>query len=163
MADTINGMVVEMLKGAKDVGADIYNATHDAIVSGVDFAQEQAPLVVKEFLTWRAWESGLHLIFAALTLVGVLIGAYVAYKWFKKANELKTEPVSMLYAVGAAVIVVVSLVWTPTACRTIKGSAMTLVKIKVAPRVYLIEYVSDKVAEVKASMDKKAPVPEVKN
>jgi hypothetical protein len=157
MADTINGMVVEMLRGAKEVGADIYNATHDAIVSGVDFAQEQAPLVVKEFLTWRAWESGLHLIFAVLSLVGVLIGAYVAYKWLKKANELKTEPVSMLYAVGAAVIVVVSLVWIPGTFKTIKQSSMALVKIKVAPRVYLIEYVSEQVTLLKASNTKKEP------
>jgi hypothetical protein len=157
MADTINGVIVEMLKGAKDVGAELYQATHDSIVAGVDFAQEQAPLVVKEFLTWRGFEAGLQAGFALLVVIGFIIAFVFAYKWLKKCNELKESPLSMLYAIGAAVVFILGLVFLPGQLSTITTSTFTLVKIKVAPRVYLIEYVTEQVKTVKASMDKAPP------
>ncbi len=49
--ETINAVLIDILKGAKDASSEIYGASKTGIVKAVEFAQEQSPMVVQEFFT----------------------------------------------------------------------------------------------------------------
>lgn len=49
--ETINSVVIDILKGVKETGSEIYGVTKEGLIKAVDFAQEQVPLVIQEFLT----------------------------------------------------------------------------------------------------------------
>lgn len=130
----LNSIMIDILSGVRDVGKDIYGASKDAIRSSVTFAQEQAPLVVKEFLMW-------HMARAILYGLSFVVGALVCYltaRWIRKhviADEEFSEgwiPLVLLRLTAGALIVFGA-----------GGQLMTVTQIAVAPKVYIIEYVVD--------------------
>jgi len=119
---------------------------------GADFVIDQAPLVIQEFYRWHIAEASLGLL---LSIIGIL-SPYIAFRILslkeKKAEweELYSKPYSSnpyreilnryihkdhLIPIGAvgSMIVICGIVGF---CIHI----MDLVKILVAPRLYLIEY-----------------------
>lgn len=68
--ETINSVLVDILKGVKDTGREIYGASKTGIVKTVDFAQEQAPLVVQEFLTWKFAQAT---IWTVISVIGLIV------------------------------------------------------------------------------------------
>lgn len=96
---------------------------------GKDFVAEQAPLVMQELLTWKAWQHG-------LTVILLIIGA-VAMFWGGKlllnASFKTTEP-------EPGALGVCSLVGGATCCGFCVWQVFCLVQVLVAPRVYLIEW-----------------------
>ena len=59
---TLNDVVIDILRGAKSAGSEIYAASKSAITQAVDFTMEQTPIVVKEFLHWKLAESVIDLM-----------------------------------------------------------------------------------------------------
>lgn len=134
--ETINSVLVDILKGAKDAGQEIYGASKVGIVKAVDFAQEQAPLVVQEFLAWKFAQAAIWTIIAT---IGLLIIGYIIKKCFSKSWLDDSDGLSVEGAVIATVIFL-SLLFVKFV-----PNVEQMVKVKVAPRVFIIEWVSDQV------------------
>lgn len=136
--ETINNVLVDILKGAKDAGHEIYGASKTGIVKAVDFAQEQAPLVVQEFLTWKFSQSVIYTI-VALISIGVLAWIFTrARKWASKNND--GSEVFGWFGMAVSLIAILAVVFW-----TLIPNVEQMVKVKVAPRVFIIEWVSDQI------------------
>ena len=136
--ETINTILLDVLKGAKEVGSEIYSAGKAGLIQAVDFAMQQAPLVVQEFLSWKMSEAIINLIFFGAAFV-------IAFCFFvfliKKANEYIHSEAIVAIGLGmvGTLVIMISLLFN-----FIKPDIQTIMKIKLAPRVYIIEYVTGK-------------------
>lgn len=134
--ETLNTVLVDILKGAKDASSEIYGASKTGIVKAVDFAQEQAPLVVQEFLAWKFAEAIISCIcgIVVVTLIGYFVKKCFGKQWLEESGGSSV----MGGAIGTLVALIVSY-------NVIVVSVKELVKVKVAPRVFIIEWVTEKV------------------
>jgi hypothetical protein len=110
----------------------------DTLAQGKDFALEQAPQFVRELLAWRVAEDIFWIVIFAL-----FIGSAIAFTghWAKqglKAKDLsrgEESDLRVLYwlpkVIGAVIFLIVLAV-----------SGYDLVKVKVAPRVVIVEIVT---------------------
>jgi hypothetical protein len=113
---------------------DLVEKTKAGVEKGVDFAMQEAPKFIEELLKWKFYESLLAVVAAVLAFAILTTLYIVVYRKMKDADEesrIITRVLSTLIflAVSCAVIF-------PTAFRNTK----TMVEIKVAPRVYLVDY-----------------------
>ena len=132
--ETVNSVLIDILKGAKDAGSEIYGASKTGIVKAVEFAQEQSPMVVQEFLMWKFAQSVIWVIIGVIAL-GVL--SYLFKKcvdWFSESEGVSIIPGSFF------VLMIVLVCW-----KTVVPNIEQMVKVKVAPRVFMIEWVSSQV------------------
>lgn len=95
----------------------------------VDFAREQVPLVIQEVLEWGFYS---HLINAVGCLFIVIFLVIILKKTWKYLDD---SPIVIVW--GAGVIICFALT-----CAMFH-SGTTCVKIKVAPRLYLIESLNE--------------------
>lgn len=150
----VNETVIDILRGAKSASSEIYQASKSAVVASVDFAKQQVPDVVDQFIKWKLTESIVY-TFGWSIIIGFLI--YVSRKFdnhctqYEKnhpdifADTYVVTPPSYDFALGskwfiriAAIIMIAVNIWI---------NGMTIAKILVAPKVYLIEYVADVIQE----------------
>ena len=138
--ETVNSILIEMLRGAKDASSEIYSASKVGIVKAVDFAQEQSPLVVQEFLAWRFSQAIIYLVAGviALVLLGALVKKCFSKDWLRETDGASV--VGVIFGIGIFALVL---------GKAIVPNVETIVKIKVAPRVYVIEWVADQVQKNK--------------
>lgn len=120
--DTLNERLQEnilsILDYLKTLGTELEGAT-----------REQAPLVIKEFLAWYTYSSVFWIGF------GVFIWL-LAFTVFKVLRSYKSEEATTL----ATVLLVVG---TMASIPVIATSTFDLIKVQVAPRLVLIEKVSE--------------------
>ena len=135
--ETINTILIDVLKGVKETGSELYAAGKAGVAQAVDFALQQAPLVVQEFLSWKMSEAIINLIFFG---VGTVILFFCLVFLLKKAkkNIENDAIVPIFFGTVFTVITLIALLGN------IKKDIQTIVKIKLAPRVYIIEYVTKK-------------------
>lgn len=139
--ETVNSILIEILRGAKDASSEIYSASKVGIVKAVDFAQEQSPLVVQEFLAWRFSQAIIYLVMGviALALLGALVKKCLSGSW-RDATEEASGVVGTIFGVGVSLIIL---------GKCVIPNMETIVQIKVAPRVYVIEWVAEQVQKNK--------------
>ena len=143
VATNINEAVIDILRGVKSAGGEIYSASKTAITKSVDFTMEQAPLVVSEFLRWRMAE---RIIYSIVWLIPAALLIYFARRCRIRSEAAdvpdndshKTDKgdytgFKWLFRIVGAIIIMIVLA----------TNGMTITKITVAPRVYLLEYVVD--------------------
>ena len=97
------------------------------IEKGVDFTIEQAPLLIQEFYNWHIAESIVYIVLAVI----LLTVPYLMYRLDKKydfANEAIVLPIF------------VSLVSFIVGVTMFIAGLLDLIKLIVAPRLFLIEY-----------------------
>lgn len=135
--ETINTILIDVLKGVKETGSELYAAGKAGVAQAVDFALQQAPLVVQEFLSWKMSEAIINLIFFGIGTVIMLFCLGFLLKKGKKNIE-NDAIVPIFFGTAFTVIVLIALL------NNIKKDIQTVVKIKLAPRVYIIEYVTKK-------------------
>ena len=135
--ETINTILIDVLKGVKDAGSELYAVGKAGVAQAVDFALQQAPLVVQEFLSWKMSEAIINLIFFGIGTDIMLFCLSFLLKKAKKYSDHE-EIVPIFFATAFTVIVLIFLL------RNIKNDIQTIAKIKLAPRVYIIEYVTKK-------------------
>lgn len=124
MNTNLTQVVIETIEESKKVLGD-----------GFDFAKEQTPLLIREFLVWRFWE---HFILAvALAVVAVIAWVWVARLINKGSKWWSDWDVFAGLLTGLAVLI--SVISTVGAIH----NGLQVVKIKVAPRVYLVEFAAD--------------------
>ncbi len=132
--ETINTIFIDILRGSKEAGSEIYGASKAAIIKAVDFAQEQAPIVVQEFLSWKYAQSILWIL---LSVIGLIILGFLIKKCISKEWMTETSWISLVGAIFGTVFFLMLLF-----IQTVPNVEQ-LIKIKVAPRVYMIEWASD--------------------
>jgi hypothetical protein len=135
--ETINNVLIDILKGAKDASSEIYGASKAGIVKAVDFAQEQAPMVVQEFLTWKFAQSVIWTTVGVISLVALVV---IFLKCKKLAESDSSEDV-----IGAFGVIVCIIAFMCVCAYGVIPNVEQMVKVKVAPRVYIIEWVGDQV------------------
>ena len=135
--ETINTILIDVLKGVKETGSELYAAGKAGVAQAVDFALQQAPLVVQEFLSWKMSEAIINLIFFGIGTVIMLFCLGFLLKKGKKNIE-NDAIVPIFFGTAFTVITLIALL------NNIKKDIQTVVKIKLAPRVYIIEYVTKK-------------------
>ena len=135
--ETINTILIDVLKGVKETGSELYAAGKAGVAQAVDFALQQAPLVVQEFLSWKMSEAIINLIFFGVGIVILLFCLVFLLKKAKKNIE-NDAIVPIFFGTLFTVITLIALL------NNIKKDIQTVVKIKLAPRVYIIEYVTKK-------------------
>lgn len=135
--ETINTILIDVLKGVKETGSELYVAGKAGVAQAVDFALQQAPLVVQEFLSWKMSEAIINLIFFG---VGTVIMLFCLVFLLKKAKK-NIENGTIVPIFFGTVFTVIALIFL---LHNIKNDIQTIAKIKLAPRVYIIEYVTKK-------------------
>jgi FtsH-binding integral membrane protein len=135
--ETVNTILIDVLKGVKETGSELYAAGKAGVSQAVDFALQQAPLVVQEFLSWKMSEAIINLIFFGIGTVIILFCLVFLLKKAKK--NIENEAIVPIFF--GTVFTVLALI---TLLGNIKKDIQTIAKIKVAPRVYIIEYVTKK-------------------
>ena len=135
--ETVNTILIDVLKGVKETGSELYAAGKTGVAQAVDFALQQTPLVVQEFLSWKMSEAIINLIFFGIGTVIMLFCLVFLLKKAKKNIE-NDAIVPIFFGTLFTVITLIALL------NNIKKDIQTIVKIKLAPRVYIIEYVTGK-------------------
>jgi hypothetical protein len=121
---TLDQILVDTIKKSSDASGEIYNATKMALIKGIDFAETQIPDIIEQFLLWHLAESIVWLVVGILFFSGAL---YLAIKYWRELQEC--------IVLNVAVIVISSI--------TIIRQTLDIVYILVAPKVYIMEYISD--------------------
>ena len=85
--ETINTILIDVLKGVKETGSELYAAGKAGVAQAVDFALQQAPLVVQEFLSWKMSEAIINLIFFGIGTVIMLFCLSFLLKKAKKYSD----------------------------------------------------------------------------
>jgi len=135
--ETVNTILIDVLKGVKETGSELYAAGKAGVAQAVDFALQQTPLVVQEFLSWKMSEAIINLIFFGIGTVIILFCLVFLLKKAKKNIENEAI-VPIFFGTVFTVIALIALLGN------IKKDIQTIAKIKLAPRVYIIEYVTGK-------------------
>jgi FtsH-binding integral membrane protein len=135
--ETVNTILIDVLKGVKETGSELYAAGKAGVAQAVDFALQQTPLVVQEFLSWKMSEAIINLIFFGIGTVIMLFCLVFLLKKAKKNIENEAI-VPIFFGTVFTVIALIALLGN------IKKDIQTIAKIKLAPRVYIIEYVTKK-------------------
>ena len=141
----IHEAVLGILKGVKNAGGEIYDASKTAISKSVDFTMEQAPLVVKEFLHWSLAERVVWIAIWGTVAGFILFAGHVCNRQSKsekvpdhdRCETDKGDYTGFKWAfrtIGLLILVI-----------SLGINGMVIAKIVVAPRVFLIEYVVDQV------------------
>lgn len=134
VSTNINQVMIEMLTGVKNASGEIYKFSKQEIGQGYDFLKAQAPEVVKEFLAWQIAHA-IVWIFILGSLACLLF--YFARQFKIHAGEKTTynkddcNITKWIFRVIACIILVISIGY----------NSLTIAKIVVAPRVFIIEYV----------------------
>ena len=130
----LNDAIVSVLTGVKNAGGEIYAASKTAIASSVDFLSQQTPQINDEFLRWKTAEALLYIGVFLLVLIIAIIVAKLISKGIK-TNKFDNDDTAMILMWVLRIVPLVAFI----ICLSV--NSFTIIKIKVAPRVYLIEYV----------------------
>ena len=136
--ETVNTILIDVLKGVKETGSELYAAGKAGVVQAVDFALQQTPLVVQEFLSWKMGDAIFNCIFYSIGLI-ILLGLII---WLKKKLEKLEDYQPEIVIYSLTIVFCIGLAVASTI--PIKSNIETIIKIKLAPRVYIIEYVTKK-------------------
>ena len=134
----LNQILVGMLSDARSAGKEIYGASKEALKKSVDFVFEQSPEIVRQFLTWKFMEASIKCVAMFLMLITIWFIAWFIYRKLKKYEDDGFEWMPIL------IVTILTIMTAPLWYSQIIDNGLTAVKIKVAPKVYLIEYVIDK-------------------
>jgi hypothetical protein len=144
MNTNLENILVKTLEKASNVGGEIYDATKDGLIQAVDFAKEQIPDVIQQILSWEFYY---HAIYAFILLILSGLFLYVSLKFWRKSWEFTCDqgfPYVLANCAGLAIGLSIFTFGTV-------GNTMDCVKIKVAPKVFLIDYCSDLIQAKKAT------------
>lgn len=139
--ETVNSILIDVLKGVKDAGSEMYATSKVGLAKAVDFAVEQAPIVVQEFLSWKMGEAIFNVIaYSIATIVLFFVLRFLLKKIKKIDMNYSPEeivPIGLGFVFSLFVFCFITFF-------QLKPNIETIIKIKLAPRVYILEYVTNK-------------------
>lgn len=127
-------VLVDTIQKATTVTGQLVDGAKQVTEKSVDFAMEQIPDIIHQLLLWKAAD-------AVIGIIAMLILIVIFFKFLPKVQAFAKEdrdPASLiLYSVfGGAVLLVfpaIAIFW----------NVSLILKIWLAPKIYLIEYVSE--------------------
>ena len=134
VATNLNEVIVDILRGVKTAGGEVYTASKTAIIKSVDFTMEQAPFVVKEFVAWQIARS---VVWICICVAIAILFLWVAKKLINHATDTQNDNEDFI----AGWIIRICCILMIIISFGVNG--MRITKVVVAPRVFLIEYVVD--------------------
>ena len=138
--ETVNSILIDVLKGVKDASSEMYATSKVGLAKAVDFAVEQAPIVVQEFLSWKMGEAIFNVV--AYTIATIILFC-IARFLFKKIKNTDINYPEEIVPLGLGLMFSAVMFCLITFLH-IKPNIETIIKIKLAPRVYILEYVTKK-------------------
>lgn len=110
------------------------------------FVTEQTPLYIREFLSWYFWEAVFYVsICAALLVVTLGVALWAAKKYTKlRAEEIERGNIYNGSSEGYQIASAVALVVSGILLAPIFVNAHDALKVKVAPRVVIVEEIAKK-------------------
>jgi hypothetical protein len=138
--ETVNSILIDVLKGVKDAGSEMYATSKVGLAKAVDFAVEQAPIVAQEFLSWKMGEAIFNVV---LYTIATIILFCIARFLFKKIKNTDINYPEEIVPLGLGLMFSAVMFCLITFLH-IKPNIETIIKIKLAPRVYILEYVTKK-------------------
>ncbi len=139
--ETVNSILIDVLKGVKDAGSEMYATSKVGLAKAVDFAVEQAPIVVQEFLSWKMGEAIFNVVAYTIATIVLFFVLRFLLKKIKEADmncsPEEIVPIGLGFLFCSAVFCLI--IFTQ-----LKPNIETIIKIKLAPRVYILEYVTKK-------------------
>jgi len=139
--ETVNSILIDVLKGVKDASSEMYATSKVGLAKAVDFAVEQAPIVVQEFLSWKMGEAIFNVI--AYTIAAIVLFSVLRFLLKKiKEADMNSSPEEIV-PIGLGFLFC-SVVFCLIIFTQLKPNIETIIKIKLAPRVYILEYVTKK-------------------
>lgn len=130
MAKTGNEALRFMLDKAKAYTGK----TEDAVGWVVDKIQTEAPETIRQFLLWRQWMHGIY-YFLPFTLGVIAVAAFFFCLKRSKWGYAGPDNAYAAWATFAGCVAVIWIIITLTSTHEL----LSLIQIKVAPRIYLIE------------------------
>ena len=148
LVTNINQVLIEMLSGVKDASKEMYGASKEAVHKSVDFIAEQAPDVIKQFLMWRffravTWACIFTFVAGVCLFFVNKLKKYqaVADKGSRYNDNPSEHQVTTFFKWALGVVACLFIIFG------VGTNAFEMVKIKVAPKVYIIEYVVDTIQD----------------
>lgn len=99
-----------------------------------DFAAKQAPELIQQLLAWKFWEAVMAVV---ALLIGISIAAWVARRAAKESEKGWDER-NDGWIIAGILSAIVGVMMIAGIC----SLTARAVEIKIAPKVYLIEYIS---------------------
>lgn len=134
---------IELLKtqGAEVAGEALNWLKHSAESAG-DFIAEQAPLFIHEFLNWHFARAVVHLIVWSLVACILAIYAIRARRNCCRLEWNENDGRTFWWAITGAITMIASFI---ICVSPIVNNVEDIVKIKVAPRVYLVDWLAKEI------------------
>lgn len=134
---------------ALDKAKSYTGKAEEAVSKAVDVASTEAPVLFKEWITWRIWYHALHVVLPLLMIAVCMLVAYLANRkarWDYGPDNLR----AVLTIVGWTLSIIFSVFWffsalvndPPNTRDREQGHLYSLVQVCAAPRVYTIEQVA---------------------
>lgn len=112
----------------------------DAIQSSVDsagkFTVDQMPIVAQEYLSWTMYESVIWM-FASAIFIAATIGCVRLFWWMSRDADSVGKPLVR------GIATVVGMLFSFLFLSMFLSSVIEIVKVQIAPRIVLIEKLSD--------------------
>lgn len=139
--NNINTVVAEILRGAKQVSGEVYAASKEALSASIDYIQKEMPELAEQYLKWEFASACVNATFLAI-IIGIII--YIAFRLCKHiwkdnpSDQMMLFPVSMI---TIALLLPISMGFYDNFNKALK--------ISVAPKIYLIESIGEKIGIIK--------------
>lgn len=138
LKDTVDTATVEAVVQETPTTKELVNQAFSQVLESLqqagEFAKEQIPLVLQEMLQWELWSS----IFIGVIFAAFAIFSYKALKWSygKFQNSTYDEE-------GYGFLIALLAVCITGSIIGVVVNVLSAIKVLVAPRVYLIEHISN--------------------
>ena len=112
---------------------DLVYGINNIVESGKEIVSSNLPDVINQLITWNLISNSISAILSFLTMVAFVVLAIKSYKWHKEGNRYNDWfMLTMLSCVLAAAALLIVI-----------GSIMTIVKINLTTKLWLIEYAAN--------------------
>lgn len=126
----------------QDVLITYINKFGGFVEKAIDTAMEEVPKIIKEYLDWSFWEAVISLSFSIVILIAL---AFLFKFFLERANKVIKENKGLGYYdrseayIGYYSAAVVSQIFIAIVFFSAFDEIKTIVKIQIAPRIFLIE------------------------
>ena len=110
----------------------ILDKTKEGIIKGIEILQKEAPLVIREIYTWEITQALIHTSILIVILLGVIIGRHFINKHYNFEEEFNRKAFKFMLAIFTV----------PLICG-ILGTLKPILHIMVAPKLWLIKYITN--------------------
>jgi hypothetical protein len=129
-------MKEELVEKLNESGVEAITSVLEFMKSGTNFVAEQAPLYVQELLQWGFYDNLISAIIVGIFSLIFLIASALSFRKMIKEDEpplLIIVGVFAIFSIGFFIDCV--------------SNTKECIKIKVAPRVYIIESLTNKITK----------------